>query len=68
MDGASVLLGCSDVDPHIPLQRVRETTALFTAMGASVDERIYPGFGHGVNNDEIAAVRAIAVRMLDTAP
>jgi phospholipase/carboxylesterase len=68
MDGASVLLGCSDVDPHIPLQRVRETTALFRVMGASVDERVYPGFGHGVNDDEIAAVRAMVVRMLGTAP
>ena len=27
-------LGCSDIDPHIPLQRVKETTALLTEMGA----------------------------------
>jgi hypothetical protein len=24
-----------------------------------VDERIYPGFGHSVNDDEIAAVREL---------
>jgi predicted esterase len=54
-----VFLGCSDIDPHIPLQRVRETAAVLRALGAEVDERIYPGMGHTVNEDEIAAVRAL---------
>jgi phospholipase/carboxylesterase len=59
LDGACVFLGCSDIDPHIPVERVRETTELFRTMGAKVDERIYPGFGHGVNDDEIAAAREL---------
>ena len=29
---------------------------MLTALGAKVDERIYPGMGHTVNEDEIAAV------------
>ncbi len=29
------------------------------AMGAMVDERIYPGFGHGINHDELNAGRAL---------
>lgn len=58
-DGAPVFLGCSDVDPHIPLERVHETAAVFRRLGASVDERIYPRFGHTVNRDEIEAVRAL---------
>jgi len=53
-----VFLGCSDVDPHIPLERVHESTDVFRRMGAAVDERIYPRMGHTVNADEIAAVRA----------
>ena len=56
MDGTPVFLGCSDVDPHIPLARVHETAAVFGRLGAAVDERIYPGMGHLVNADEIAAV------------
>lgn len=56
--GARVFLGCSDHDPHIPLARVTETTAVFTRMGADVAERIYPGSSHGVNDDELAHVRA----------
>lgn len=54
-----VLLGCSDVDPHIPVERVRESADVFRALGASVDERIYPRMGHTVNRDEIDAVRGL---------
>jgi predicted esterase len=64
LDGTPVFLGCSDVDPHIPLARVHETADVFRALGASVDERIYPHMGHLVNRDEIDAVR----RLLAPAP
>lgn len=58
-DGTPVFLGCSDVDPHIPLDRVEESAGVFRRMHASVDERIYAGMGHTVNADEIAAVRTL---------
>ena len=58
-DGMPVFLGCSDIDPHIPLERVNESAAVFRRMGAAVDERIYPRLGHTVNYDEIEAVRAL---------
>ena len=51
-----VFLGCSDVDSHIPLERVHESRDVLSRMGASVTERIYPGMGHTVNADEIAHV------------
>jgi predicted esterase len=57
--GTPVFLGCSDIDPHIPLERVRESAAVFRQMGAAVDERIYPRMGHTINDDELAAVRAL---------
>ncbi|MCA3559486.1 MAG: dienelactone hydrolase family protein [Aestuariivirga sp.] len=56
--GATIFLGCSDQDPHIPLARVKETTQVFTRMGAAVWERIYPGASHGINDDEITHLRA----------
>jgi len=59
MDGTPVFLGCSDVDPHIPLERVHETAEVYRRLGAAVDERIYPRMGHLVNRDEIDAVRAL---------
>jgi len=58
-EGAPVFLGCSDVDPYIPKERVLESAAAFKRMGASVTMRLYPGMGHTVNPDEIEAVREI---------
>jgi predicted esterase len=60
--GTPFFVGCSDRDPHIPLERVRETSAVFSQMGADVLERIYPGMGHTVNSDELAHVTAILDR------
>jgi len=66
LDGTPVFLGCSDIDAHIPLERVHETAAVLSGMGAAVDERIYPGMGHTVNADEIDAVRALLARLAET--
>lgn len=54
LEATPVLLGCSDRDPHIPLERVQETSAVLTRLDARVDERIYPGMGHTINDDELA--------------
>ena len=59
LGGAPVFLGCSDIDPHIPLARVRESAEVCRRMGAAVDERIYPGMGHTVNEDEIAVIQTL---------
>lgn len=59
LDGTPALVGCSDVDAHIPVERVRETAAALRALDAEVDERIYPGMGHTVNDDEIERLRAL---------
>ncbi len=52
-----IFLGCSDIDSHIPLTRVQETTAVLESLDAAVTERIYPNMGHTVNQDEIMQVR-----------
>ena len=57
--GTPVFLGCSDVDPHIPLERVQESTAVLSGLGAAVDERIYRGMGHTVNEDEIDTAKGM---------
>ena len=58
-EGTPVFLGCSDVDGHIPRARVDESAAVFSGMGAAVTERIYPGMGHQVNEDELEFVRGL---------
>ena len=54
-----VFLGCSDVDTHIPLERVHESADVFRKLGARVDERIYKRMGHTINADELAAARQL---------
>ncbi len=56
LSGTPIFLGCSDIDPHIPLDRVQESRKVLGAMGAVVTERIYPGMGHTISQDEIARV------------
>lgn len=52
-DGTPVFLGCSDVDFHIPLDRVHETARVLRQLGGDVTKRIYPGMDHAINQDEI---------------
>ena len=58
-EGLPVLLGCSDVDAHIPRERVEETARVFERLGAQVTLRIYPGMGHLVNQDELRLAREL---------
>ena len=57
LDGTPVFLGCSDVDPHIPLERVHHTAEVMSRLGGAVTKRIYEGMGHTVNRDEVAFAR-----------
>ena len=57
--GTPVFLGTSDPDPHVPFDRVKETEAVLTRMGAQVELRRYPGMPHTINEDEIEACRSL---------
>jgi phospholipase/carboxylesterase len=48
-----IFIGTSDPDPHVPVTRVHETTALLQKMNAAVTERVYPGIGHTITSAEI---------------
>jgi predicted esterase len=57
--GTAVFLGCSDVDPHIPVERVRASAQVFRQLGGNVEVRLYPALGHTINDDEATYVRAL---------
>lgn len=59
LDGSSVFLGCSDVDAHIPKERVEHSAEVMRQLGADVTMRIYPGLGHVINDDEREHVRSM---------
>ncbi len=65
LEGTPAFLGCSDVDPHIPLERVHHSAEVLRRLGAQVSVSLYPGMGHTVNNAEIVAVRAMLAGLTD---
>jgi phospholipase/carboxylesterase len=62
--GTPVFLGCSDVDFHIPKERVHFTAAVLRRLGGSVTERLYPNMGHTVNQDEIDFIRGMMAGLI----
>jgi phospholipase/carboxylesterase len=67
LDGTPVFLGCSDVDFHIPVERVYETDEVLKRLGGDITTSIYPGMGHTINQDEIEHVQNIVDRVLEGA-
>ncbi len=59
LEQTPIFLGCSDVDPHIPAERVRLSAEVLQRLGGNVTMRLYPGMGHTINEDELEAVRKI---------
>lgn len=59
LDGTPVFLGCSDVDFHIPKERVEESATVLAGMGGVVTYRLYPNMGHTIIQDEIDQAQGI---------
>ncbi len=57
LTGTPIFLGCSDIDPHIPKQRVLFSAEVLERLGGNVTMRLYPRMGHTVNRDEIGFVQ-----------
>jgi len=66
-DGTPIFLGCSDVDPHIPLERVHASTQVLGQLGGAVTERIYPGMAHTINHAEVKSIRQVQAALLPNA-
>lgn len=54
-----VFLGCSDVDFHIPKERVTESAEVLRKLGAQVTAKLYPGMEHTISEDELQQARQI---------
>ncbi len=59
LEGTPMLLACGDADEHIPVARVQAAALHCASRGGSVDVRIYPGVGHSVVGDQLAALRGM---------
>lgn len=57
--GTPVFIGTSNPDPHVPVERVNETSDILRSMNANVTVKVYDGMGHTINQDEIDQANAI---------
>jgi len=48
-----VFIGSSNPDPHVPAERVIETTGVLRKMNADLTQKLYNGMGHTISDDEI---------------
>ena len=63
--GTPVFLGCSDVDPHIPKERVDDSAQVLRRLGGQVTEKLYPNLAHTVNGDELKLLRGMMAALVD---
>jgi predicted esterase len=59
LEDTPVFLGCSDIDFHVPKERVTLSAQVLQKLGGKVTARIYPNMGHLVNQDEIQFVQSM---------
>jgi predicted esterase len=57
LQGTPVFLGLGDRDPWVSMQVFEEADRVFRTLAGVVDQRVYPGMGHTINQEEIDLVR-----------
>jgi phospholipase/carboxylesterase len=67
LDGLPMFFGIAEKDDWIPIEAVRDTVAAFRRAGARCELRVYDDEEHGVNDDEVAAVRGLLLSLLEDA-
>lgn len=65
LEGTPVFLGCSDVDPHVPKERVEHSAEVLQRLGGNVTKRLYPRMGHTINRDEIRFVHGMMAALIE---
>lgn len=58
-ESTPVFIGSSDPDPHVPVQRVKDSAKILRSMNAQLTEKIYQNMGHTINEDEIEIVNNV---------
>lgn len=59
LEQTPVFIGCSESDPHIPLERVEKTEQVMNDLKGDVEKYIFEGPHHGIVDYEIERVRNI---------
>jgi len=65
--GTPVFLGCSDVDFHVPKERVHTAAGVLQRLGGDLTIRLYTNMDHTVNQDELDFVRSMMQALVTAA-
>ena len=65
LDGLPMFFGSAEDDDWIPIEAVRDTVTAFQRAGARCELRVYDDEEHGVNDDEVAAVRGLLLSLME---
>jgi phospholipase/carboxylesterase len=65
VDGLPMFFGIARGDDWIPVDAVRDTVEGFRRAGARCDLHVYDDQEHGINDDEIVAVRTLLTDLLE---
>lgn len=57
--GLDLFIGCHEQDPHIPLERVKQSAEVFRDLGADVTTKIHQGAGHSMMQSELGYLRGL---------
>lgn len=57
LEGTQLYMSCHQADPHIPFKRFEDSARVMKDLGATVTARPKPGQGHGVDQDDVTAIR-----------
>ena len=52
-NGTPIFMGTGNPDPHVPIERVKESAKILEKMNAKVHLKVYEGKAHSVSQDEI---------------
>ena len=66
LGGTPAFFGGVDPDSHVPWQRVQESAAVLSGLGANVQLRRYPGMPHAVNEQEIDEAKKLLAQAFST--
>jgi phospholipase/carboxylesterase len=67
LEGTPVLVSGTTDDPHVPVDRLRETGAVFERLDGDVTGRIDEGSGHGVGDEGLAWASERVARLVSKA-
>jgi predicted esterase len=65
LGGLPMFFGIAEDDDWIPVDAVRDTVIAFQRAGARCELHVYDDEEHGINDDEIAAVRSLLTDLLE---